>query len=147
MEGELVTDPSSIEGDGPRKGSVPLLSYTEQFVRQLPFYMAIGMTPDQYWNEDCMLAKYYREAYELKRKERNHDLWLQGLYVYHALCDASPLFRFSTKPQKAAPYLDEPFAVSQKELNERRERDERLRFEKMKAKMEAQVIKSNRKEG
>ena len=135
-----------MEGDGPDKGAVPLISYTEQFIRQLPFYLAIGMSYDQYWNEDCMLVKYYREAYNLRRKEKNHDLWLQGMYVYHALCDASALFRFSTKPTKAAPYLEEPFAITQDEVRDRQQRDERMRFEKIKAKMEAQVSKTNKKE-
>ena len=146
MGGELVTGSPSQEGDGPTKESVPHLSYTEQFYQQLQFYLAIGMTWDQYWNEDCMLVKYYREAYKLRRKERNHDLWLQGLYIYHALCDASPLFRFSTKSQKAEPYLNEPIAITQEEVRERQERDERNRFMKMKEKMEAMVTKTKKQE-
>ena len=146
MGGELVTGSLSREGDGPNGESIPHLSYTEQFYQQLPFYLAIGMTWDQYWNEDCMLVKYYREAYKLRRKERNHDLWLQGLYIYHALCDASPLFRFSTKSQKAEPYLNEPIAITQEEVRERQERDERNRFMKMKEKMEAMVIKAKKQE-
>ncbi len=88
-----------------------------------------------------MLVKYYREAYELRRRERNHDLWLQGLYIYNALCNASPLFRFSTKPVKAHPYLEEPFAITKEENETRAKREERLRYEKIKAKMQAWVEK------
>lgn len=81
MGGELVTGSLSLEGDGSNMAPVPLLSYTEQFYQQLPFYLSIGMTPEQYWDEDCTLVVAYRQAYELKRKERNNDLWLQGLYI------------------------------------------------------------------
>ena len=24
-----------------------------------PFFLSIGMTYDQYWNDDCLLVKYY----------------------------------------------------------------------------------------
>lgn len=146
MGGELVTGSFSLEGDGSQAESIPLLSYTDQFYQQLPFYLSIGMTPEQYWDDDCMLVKYFRCAYELKRKERNNDLWLQGLYFYHALCDAAPLYRFSTKPQKAAPYLSEPFPISMEEKKEREERAERDRFIKMRQKMEAMVTKTAKQE-
>ena len=146
MGGELVTGSSSNMGDRCRKESVPLLSYTEQFYQQLPFYLSIGMTWDQYWNEDSTLVKYYREAYKLRLKERNADLWLQGLYFYHALCDASPLFRFSNKPQKAYPYLNEPIALTQEEIRNRNERDEHNRFMKIKERMEAMANKTTHRE-
>ena len=142
MGGELVTGSPPEKGGRCHEESVPLLSYTEQFYQQLPFYLSIGMTWDQYWNEDCTLVKYYREAYRLRLKERNNELWLQGLYFYHALCDASPLFRFSNKPQKAEPYLNEPIAVTQDEVEKRRERDEQKRFMKIKERMEAMANKT-----
>lgn len=145
MEGDLVTEPPSDKGSRVKSGSAPLRSYSEVFVRQFPFYLALGMTYDQYWNEDCMLVKYYREAYEFHRKERNYELWLQGLYFYHALCDAAPLFRVSTKAQRASPYLEEPFPTSEKEVKAKKESEERLKYDKMRAKMEAMVKKSKQK--
>lgn len=137
---------SSDEGGRVKVGSAPLLSYSEVFVRQFPFYLALGMTYDQYWNEDCMLVKYYREAYTLRRKERNYELWLQGLYIYHALCDVSPLFRFSTHPQKAIPYPEEPFPISKADAEEQEKAKEKQKFEQMKAKMEAMVRRTRKKE-
>lgn len=146
MGGELVTGSLSLEGDGSNMAPAPLLSYTEQFYQQLPFYLSIGMTPEQYWDEDCTLVVAYRQAYELKRKERNNDLWLQGLYIYHALCNVAPLFRFSTKPQKAGQYLSEPFPISEKDRQEKEQREERDRFLRIRAKMEAQVSKTAHQE-
>lgn len=146
MEGDLVTGSPSREGSRVNRGSAPLLSYSEVFVRQFPFYLALGMTYDQFWNEDCTLVKAYREAYEMRRQERNHDLWLQGLYFYNALCSASPLFRFSTRPQKAHPYAEAPFALTKKESENREKMKEKQLFDKMKAKMMALVKTTNRKE-
>lgn len=93
-----------------------------------------------------MLVKYYREAYTLRRKERNYELWLQGLYIYHALCDVSPLFRFSTHPQKAIPYPEEPFPISKADAEEQEKAKEKQKFEQMKAKMEAMVRRTRKKE-
>ncbi len=146
MEGDLVTGSPSDEGSRVNTGSAPLLSYSEVFVRQFPFYLALGMTYDQFWNEDSTLVKAYREAYEMRREERNHDLWLQGLYIYNALCSAAPLFRFSTHPQKAHPYVEAPFALTKKESENREKQKEKQQFEKMRAKMMGLVKKTNQKE-
>lgn len=143
MGSELVSDLPPHLGGGANNNPAPI-SFTEQFYEHLPFYLSIGMTFDQYWNEDCCLVKYYRKAHELKRKERNQDLWLQGLYIYDALCDVSPvLHAFAKKGTKPAPYPSEPYALTSKEVKERKEREERLRVDKMKAKMAAWAAKTN----
>jgi len=45
----------------------------------------MGMSYDEYWNQDPWLAEDYRRAYELKRDEENANMWLQGSYIYHAV--------------------------------------------------------------
>jgi hypothetical protein len=91
--------------------SAPHLTYTEQFNNHFPFYLSIGMTYDQYWNEDCELPKYYRQAHELKTTRKNQELWLQGMYIYEALCDVSPvLHAFAKKGTKPQPYTERPYA-------------------------------------
>lgn len=72
-----------------------------------------------------MLTKAYREAYKLKLKHENTSLWLQGLYIYEALCDVSPVLHAFAKPRtKPQEYLKEPIALTKEEVRERRERDE-----------------------
>ena len=97
--------------------------------------MSIGMTYDEFWNKDVRLVEVYRKAQELREKRRNQELWLQGMYVYEALCDASPLFRFSMKRGtiKPEPYVKEPYPITAAEVREREEREARLKEERLKA--------------
>jgi hypothetical protein len=110
-------------------------SYAEIFERLCPYYMSIGMSYDDFWNGDVAMVKAYRVAYELQEKRRNQELWLQGMYFYEALCDASPLFRFSMKKGiiKPEPYLREPYPITAAEVREREERQVREREERIKA--------------
>lgn len=97
--------------------------------------MSIGMSYNEFWNEDVRLVEVYRKAAELKDKRRNQDLWLQGMYFYEALCDASPLFRFSMKKGviKPEPYVKEPYPITADEVREREEREAREKEERLKA--------------
>ena len=122
---------------------VPLSnSYTKTFYDAFPFYLSIGMTPEQYWDGDPMLAKYYRKADELRRQRKNQELWLQGMYIYEALCDVSPIFHaFAKKGTKPRPYADHPYSIteseriSEKKLQEEKDREKARRY--MEAKMES----------
>jgi hypothetical protein len=101
--------------------------------------MSIGMTYDEFWNQDVGLVKVYRKAMELRDKRRNQELWLQGMYIYEALCDASPLFRFSTKKGsiKPEPYVKEPYPITAAEVREREEREAQAKEERLKAEFAA----------
>lgn len=85
-----------------------------------------------------MLVKYYKEAYELKREQRNQELWLQGLYVYEAICDVSPILNpFAKKGTKPVPYMAEPYPLTSAAVKEKEEREARLRADELKAKLSA----------
>ena len=62
-----------------------------------------------------------------------------ALYFYEALCDASPLFRFSMKGGtiKPEPYVKEPYPITEAEVRERAEREARLKEERLKAEFAA----------
>jgi hypothetical protein len=122
----LVSGSLSTDEESERKVHSPFLTYTEQFYEVFPYYLSIGMTYEQFWNGDPSLAKYYRQASEISIERRNQELWLQGLYIYEALCDVSPILQaFAKKGTKARPYPEEPYAIT--ETQRRRERDERDR--------------------
>lgn len=143
----------TLGGSDTENGFAPSVSYTEQFYSYLPFYLSIGMTYEQYWNEDCCLVKYYRKAYKLKKERDNEKMWLQGMYIYDALCDVSPIFKdFAKKGTKPLEYPDRPYAITSEEIEQRRAEREKAKYEKIKAKTSAYAIKLNavmaqRKEG
>lgn len=111
------------------------------FEQLCPYYMAMGMSYAEFWYKDVKLAEYYRKADEIRTRKRNHELWLQGAYIYEALCDASPLFRLSMKKGmvRPEPYAKEPYPITQAEVDERTARDARAKEERMKAEFAAFV--------
>ena len=103
------------------------------------------MTPEQYWDGDPSLAKYYRKAHELQRKRRNEDLWLQGMYIYEALCDVSPLLQaFAKRGTKAHPYVDHPYSITRDDRKEEKKRKEEREREKAKQYMLGKMAKINK---
>jgi len=77
------------------------------------------MSYEQYWDADCQLVKYYRKAHEIKKKLKNEELWLQGAYIYDALCAVSPVLHAFAKPgTKPLPYPDTPYPLTKEELEE-----------------------------
>ncbi len=55
------------------------------------------MTAEQYWEGDCELVKYYREAEQLRLEKENTKLWLQGLYIYDAIGKLAPILNPAVK--------------------------------------------------
>ena len=103
------------------------------------------MTPEQYWDGDPSLTKYYRKAHELQRKRRNEDLWLQGMYIYEALCDVSPLLQaFAKRGTKAHPYVDRPYSITKDDREEEKKLKEQRDREKAKQYMLGKMAKINK---
>ena len=146
MDSELVSSSlSATEGSG-RDSSPPSFTYTERFYEMFPYYLSIGMTSEQYWDGDCTLVKYYRKAEELRNDKRNQELWLQGMYIYDALCDVSPvLHAFAKKGAKPHPYPSKPYPISEKQIRQEREEKERKLIEKGKRFMEAMMQSTNKR--
>lgn len=143
MGSELVSDSLPLNGGKSANGFVPS-SLTEQFYEHLPFYLSIGMTYEQYWDGDCLLTRYYRKAHQMKQKRRNQELWVQGAYIYEAIIDIAPvLHAFAKKGVKPLPYVSEPFPLTQKEVMERRKQEEKIKYNKQKAKIAAWAAKTN----
>lgn len=105
------------------------------FEELCPQYMSIGMSYDEFWYQDVSRVIAYRKAQELRERRLNWGYWLQGLYMYEALCDASPLFRFSMKrgAVKPEPYAKEPYPITEAELREKEEREAHAKEERLKA--------------
>jgi len=155
-----VTEPSPFGGEV-EKDLAPL-SYTHCFEEQLPFYMAIGMTWSEFWDDDCEKARFYRKAHKLRQNMENQKLWMLGAYVYEALCDVSPVLNaFAKAGTKPNPYRTEPFPLTKQEVEHKQEeRKERLvvngrdkmfawmaKTNETRKKLEQEVMKNGRDDG
>lgn len=94
--------------------------------------MAIGMSYDEFWNQDVSLVRVYMEADEIRRRRQNEVLWLQGLYVRDALC-CSVVNMFSDKNAKKFDYPTEPYPITERQIAEVEERKHRAMEERLKA--------------
>lgn len=137
---------SVSEGSERLGRSAPLKSYSEQFHEQFPYYLAIGMTYDLYWNEDPQIAIAYRKADKLRRQRTNEDQWWQGMYIYNALCCVAPIFHdLAKKGTKAHPYPDTPYAIDKKQQEVHEEVKEQRNAESGKRYMEGFMVMFNRR--
>lgn len=111
-----------------------------------PFYLSIGMTAEQYWDGDASLTRAYREAEALRAERRNQELWLQGMYIYEAVLDASPILRsFAPAGTRPEPYPSEPYAITPAERKRRAEREEKERYERIRSRMYALAEQDGKK--
>ena len=134
MGGEFLTSPEPTQ----------TVSYSDVFIEHEPFYISIGMSRTEYWHGKAELTKVYRKAYEMQRDRRNQELWLQGLYIYEALIDVSPLYHdFLKRKPEPLPYTKEPYPITADAVKRKAEREERIRIEKQKAMVEAWAKRVN----
>ena len=108
--------------------------------------MVMGMTYEQFWDMDCTLVRDYRRADQIARERKNEELWLQGMYIYEALCDVAPVFHaFAKKGTRPRKYPSEPYAFTKEEKAYRDDKHDRLVAEKGKAVLEKLMTKMNSK--
>lgn len=104
------------------------------------------MTPEQFWDGDCTLAVAYRKAFELKQDLENQQAWLQGMYIYDALCCVAPvLHAFAKKGTKPTPFRKEPYPLSVQPDKRKQEIVEEKSDAKAKAFMEMFMTTNNKK--
>lgn len=63
------------------------------------------MTYEQFWQGDVTIPKYYLEAYKIKEERQTEMdewiIWKQGMYIYEALCDVSPILHAFSKKRSS----------------------------------------------
>ena len=139
MDGDPVT------GE-PSESKASQLTLGEIFTTLCPSYMAIGMTYDEFWNRNTKVHKAYRDAWEIKQRDRNTGMWRQGMYIYDALLKVSPAFRpFGKGKIEVGDYPTEPYPMTKEEAQEREERERinRLKQFAMALKAEAKEAKGD----
>ena len=109
-------------------------TYTEVFEECFPFYLAIGMSYEEYWAGDAKLAQYYRKAYQIKQDEINNNAWLQGMYIYDAVSTAlhNALRGMGKSKPPAKDYAKQPYELRNRVKSEA-EKAKEVRIEQEKA--------------
>ena len=133
MESILVTGIDSETGGNATTALPPNRydTHTEAFYAVVPFYLSLGMTWNQFWNGDCTMVKYFREAEKIRVNNRNTEMWIQGAYVYKVLEAFAPILpAFPKKGARVGDYLSEPIPLSDKEAKEKEEREAQQASEK-----------------
>ena len=111
-------------------------SLTKIFEHECPYYMSYGMSFDEYWNGDAYLVKFYRDAYKLKIRYDDVFMWKQGMYIYEALCDVSPILHaFSKKGTKPLQYRSKPMSEEIKQVETEKEKEIEINNERLKARI------------
>lgn len=112
-----------------------LPSYEERFRSVEPYYLAIGMTHNEFWYGDPWLAATYREAHAMRSEMKSQEMWLQGVYFYNALSTALGNFGQSFAKHKRQPrkYMSEPIRLTpltelEKKKKEYEERQKAIDF-------------------
>lgn len=110
-----------------------------------PYFMAIGVSYDDFWYNDPDIAKQMLKAHEIRQKMDNEKFWLRGYYEYIALCSVSPILHaFAKKGTKPLPYPSEPLALTQSDIDERNEKIRQNHLRTLKERLEKS---SKKKEG
>ena len=87
--------------------------------------MLYGMTYEQYWFGDPWMTRAFAQAYLLKRKAKNEELWLEGIYLGNAFQTVIGN-AFGKQKQK---YFEKPLDIFEKT---QAEKDQEIRAERQK---------------
>lgn len=98
----------------------------------LPYYLAIGMPYELFWNGDPNLVKTYREAHELRNQQKNQEMWIQGIYFLRGVQTVAEAIASSfggSKGSKINQYPNEPLPFTEAEQKAFTERNKRKTLE------------------
>ena len=93
----------------------------------------MGMSYNEFWHCNTKVHKAYRLAWEQRKAYRNWEMWWQGGYIYEALLNVAPVMRaaFGNGKVEAGKYAEEPYPLTNREAEERREAQRRQKMERM----------------
>lgn len=114
------------------KSKVECISLTKTFEELCPIYMSYGMTYDEFWYKSPYRTKFYLDSHKLKVKQRDEEMWMQGMYIYEALCDVSPILHaFSKKGTKPLRYSEKPYMSSTSVANTEKDKEQEIKNAQM----------------
>lgn len=79
--------------------------------------MLYGMTYEQFWFGDPWMVRAYAQMYLLKRRAKNEELWLEGIYMTHAFQTVLG----NAFGKKKLKYLEKPLEIFEKTEAEKKQ--------------------------
>lgn len=110
------------------------------FIKEwLPYALSIGVSYNDFWHMNPRILNAIGKGYNLKRKARDEEMWLQGLYNYRATATAiSNCFSEKSKAQ----YIQSPLLSDYAAKDEISE-EERIQQENYKLAMTLRIGQAN----
>ena len=90
------------------------------------YYMALGVSADEFWNGDPTLLKYYVETHRIAVEQQNERMWLQGVYFYEAISTAlaQAFSKHSNAKYPEKPHRLTPLSEEEQELENKKKVEE-----------------------
>jgi len=95
--------------------------------------MSYGMSYQDFWYGDIYQTYYCLKAYELKLRQQDELLWEQGMYVYEAINDCSPILRPFSKATKPLQYSEKPYLYKKELEQKEKDKEQEVENERLKA--------------
>lgn len=117
----------SIEGENNADASTN--DYRKVMNEWFPYYLALGMTYEQYWHGDPYLTVYYQKAKKMKFDYDNQMAWINGMYIY----DAVSAIVFNTwcrkEGEQCRNYTDKPYEFDEAKQEEELKKEAEVQAE------------------
>lgn len=126
-----------MELEGSSSNSTDSVKFTDILNEMCPYYMALGMSYDDYWNGDPYMARYYREAHKQRIRNKNSILHLQAQYIYEVMGCMASLYDPFAKRRKPEKFRDHPYDLFPEDVQATQERIEKERYESMRERLKA----------
>lgn len=115
-----------------KESRVEPISFTKIFEDLCPVYMSYGMSYDEYWHGEAYRTKFYRETHELEVKHKDEEFWMQGMYIYDAICRVAPILHaFSKSGTKPLPYIEKPYLSELTKEMTKEEKEQQIENERL----------------
>ena len=108
--------------------------------------MSYGMTLEQYWDGDPYDAVYFRKLNRITIDKLNEQLWLQGMYIYDAICRIAPALQPMSNAQPE-PYPDKPYQMANPNPSaEEKQEEEKAQMLNIQAYLESMMARDQENE-
>ena len=139
MGSELLTEDLDNINEGDSEEAESPLLISRMFDECFPYYLSLGMTAEQYWDGDPELVKAYRKAEDIRTHRRNTEMWIEGRYIYDAMCCLIPSHNM-WKPKQPLDYLREPYPLTKKEVEDMKLREMKRKQDELREKIKANML-------